>query len=147
MFSGGCSSLLSKRELVESAKKFFWLLWKHFRRKEMKEITRREKRHKRAQEQCLIAIFILKNVLLSESRQMKPNFETNHILSYSQASSITIVCFLIESYQEEFSKEKLILVFGFVQIQEYCNSGIHEFSKEKAFSSLVQDIAVDVIKK
>jgi hypothetical protein len=46
VFSGKCSSLLSKRVFEKNAKNKFWIFWKHFRKKEIKGVSRRRKKQK-----------------------------------------------------------------------------------------------------
>jgi hypothetical protein len=72
--SVGCSSLFSKRELSENAKKNFWLLWKHFRRKGMKEISRRKKRRRKYQVMMFNKIFNYKKMFLFKTHQKEAEF-------------------------------------------------------------------------
>jgi hypothetical protein len=88
VFCGGRSSLLSKRELYENEKKFFWLLWKHFRRKGMKGVSRRKKRRRKDDLIKSDEIFNFENNFLLETHEGKGIIILISELTDSQAAKI-----------------------------------------------------------
>jgi hypothetical protein len=125
-FYGGRSSILSKRELCENAKKFFCLLWKHFRRKGIKEVFKKKKRRRRTQAKIDFNIFNHEKEFLLEMQSFDVEEGIADGVILNRGSSVELIKDLEKNFLKRNFQDNFSLVEVFEQIRDLLFSGIAE---------------------
>jgi hypothetical protein len=126
VFCGGRSSILSKRELCENAKKFFCLLWKHFRRKGIKEVFKKKKRRRGTQTKLYFNILEHEKEFLLKIQQFADEDVISDWLLKIRGPRAKIIPNLKESFSKRDFQGNFSLGLALKQIRDLVFSGISE---------------------